>query len=161
MDKKIILKCETSLYYESEKYLFDLYLPFATYKAIFLYLYLRNCFLNGRINLDLNDLLIETSLNEQDYLLARRSLESSSLIKTYQNENTFLIFINSPLEPNDFFNNEKLKKKNSLILKKSLQNSVILMKFQLIILQNLIRNLSEKIKIHSTMDLMRLSLLIF
>ena len=114
MDKKIILKCETSLYYESEKYLFDLYLPFATYKAIFLYLYLRNCFLNGRIDLNLNDLLIETSLNEQDYLLARRSLESSSLIKTYQNENTFLIFINSPLEPNDFFNNEILK---NLLLK--------------------------------------------
>lgn len=87
-----------------------LYLPIIGFEAFTLYLALLNdaefSKTERNISFDINHLEIMTSMSENKIEASRKILESLKLIKTFENrtDNSLVLYLFSPLEPDDFFN---------------------------------------------------------
>ncbi|MGP1414104.1 MAG: DnaD domain protein [Bacillales bacterium] len=102
------IKKRSFLSNDTNKFLFDLYLPLTGYKSCYLYLFLVNEYLFNEKNGKIKDILDKNNLSFDDFYKSKKTLESLGLIKTLSNENNFIFVLYSPLFPNDFFNNEIL-----------------------------------------------------
>ena len=96
---------------EGVEYLFDLYLPLLGEDATFLYLFLANKVKKEDRNLNLGDLVNESQLNLQKFLLAKKSLESIGLISTFKknDEEKYILVIYDACTPKKFFENLTFK----------------------------------------------------
>lgn len=106
-----LLKKKGLLSSDSLSFMMELYLPIIGKDATFLYLFLMNQILLGETNLLIADLEIRSRLTRQEFLLAKKSLESIGLLSTYQKASnpTILLVLSDPETPKNFFNNIVLK----------------------------------------------------
>lgn len=105
--KEIKLVKRGLLSFESINYLFDLYLPIIGSEASFLYLFLANKVKEEELNVTISELVKESSLSLQTFLLAKKSLESIGLISFYEKkgEESYLLLVNDLYTPKNFFDN--------------------------------------------------------
>lgn len=108
-------------------YLMDFYLPLIGSNATFLHLFLMKKSSQNECEGLMSNLVSESQLSYQDFILAKKNLESIGLIKTYENEkkNSVLFALNDPETPKNFFAN--------VILKGLLQNTISKEAFEKII----------------------------
>lgn len=99
------------LNFEGSKFLFDLYLPLIGSDATFLYLFLANEVKSEDKVTSLETLVKDSQLNLQNFLLAKKTLESIGLISFLKNkkEEKYILIITDVLTPKNFFNNLTLK----------------------------------------------------
>ena len=99
------------LNFEGSKFLFDLYLPLIGSDATFLYLFFANKVKKEEDDSTLEKLVNESQLNLQNFLLAKKTLESIGLISFFKkkNEEKYLLIVTDVLTPKNFFNNLTLK----------------------------------------------------
>ena len=99
------------LNFEGSKFLFDLYLPLIGSDATFLYLFFANKVKKEEDDSTLEKLVSESQLNLQNFLLAKKTLESIGLISFFKkkNEEKYLLIVTDVLTPKNFFNNLTLK----------------------------------------------------
>ncbi len=99
------------LNFEGSKFLFDLYLPLIGSDATFLYLFLANEVKNEDKITSLETLVKDSQLNLQNFLLAKKTLESIGLISFLKNkkEEKYILIVTDVLTPKNFFNNLTLK----------------------------------------------------
>lgn len=109
--KSYTLKKRGLLSSDTLYFIMDLYLPIIGHDASFLYLFLMNQIQKNETK-GLYDLLIsKTLLSKQNFLLAKRNLESIGLLNTYEksDDQSLLFVLNDPETPKNFFNNLLLK----------------------------------------------------
>ena len=106
-----LLKKRGLLSSDSLSFMMELYLPIIGSDATFLYLFLMNEILLGETMFLISDLEIKSRLTRQEFLLAKRSLESIGLLTTYEKDTnpTALLVLSDPETPKNFFNNVVLK----------------------------------------------------
>lgn len=85
-------------------FLHELYLPLIGYKATFLYENLINLSKRANNQIDVSNFLYFIGMSEQDFMLAKRTLESIELIQTFENSNETTIALCGVKTPSDFFN---------------------------------------------------------
>ena len=92
---------------EGINYVFDLYLPFIGSNSTFLYMFLANKVKQNNLTLNFGDLVNESLLSLQDFLLSKKTLESIGLISFFKNKNEekYILAINDAYTPKNFFNN--------------------------------------------------------
>ena len=96
---------------DSSNFIMNLYLPIIGHDAAFLFLYLMNEIKQNQKEGSVDDLLINTTLSRQDFLLAKQKLESIGLLTTYEKSATasYIFLLNDPETPKNFFANLVLK----------------------------------------------------
>lgn len=106
-----LLKKKGLLSSDSLSFMMELYLPIIGKNATFFYLFLMNELLLGESIYTISDLEIKSRLTRQEFLLAKKSLESIGLLSTYEKSNnpTILLVLSDPETPKNFFNNVALK----------------------------------------------------
>lgn len=106
---KIVKKGLLSL--DSIDYLFDLYLPLIGSNATFLYVFLLKKVRGENVKTNFTDLINESGLDLQTFMLSKKSLESIGLISFLENKNdtSYMILVNDALTPKNFFSNLILK----------------------------------------------------
>lgn len=106
-----LLKKRGLLSSDSLSFMMELYLPIIGKDATFLYLFLMNQILLGEVSFLISDLEIRSRLTRQEFLLAKKALESIGLLSTYQKATnpTILLVLSDPETPKNFFNNIVLK----------------------------------------------------
>ena len=92
-------------------YLFDLYLPIIGKDASFLYLFLSKKVKEETYDGVFGDLVNESKLDLQSFLLAKKTLESIGLISSYKSKSSddLLIMVGDLMTPKNFFTNLMLK----------------------------------------------------
>lgn len=106
-----LLKKKGLLSSDSLSFMMELYLPIIGSNATFLYLFLMNQILLGETNFIISDLEVKSRLTRQEFLLAKKSLESIGLLATFEKSTnpTVLLVVSDPETPKNFFNNVVLK----------------------------------------------------
>lgn len=106
-----LLKKRGLLSSDSLSFMMELYLPIIGKDATFLYLFLMNQILLGEVSFLISDLEVRSRLTRQEFLLAKKALESIGLLSTYQKATnpTILLVLSDPETPKNFFNNIVLK----------------------------------------------------
>ena len=103
------LKRRGVLSLESERYLYDIYLPLIGFKSAFIYCFLVNEYLSSRKEGDFKYLLDKSGISITNFINHKKTLESLGLIQTLEKDNHYVFILKSVLTPNDFFENPVLK----------------------------------------------------
>ena len=85
-------------------FLRELYLPLIGYKAAFLYDNLVNLSETVNEEIEVSNFLYFIGMSEQDFILAKRTLESVELVQTFENGGEITIALCGVKTPSDFFN---------------------------------------------------------
>ena len=111
VDLKIEITKRGLLEEGSLNYLFDLYLPLIGKDSAFLYMFLMNSIKTNRIFSTTNELINKCEMSLQDFLFAKKTLESIGLLSFYEknDSSSYLYILNDVETPKNFFNNLVLK----------------------------------------------------
>lgn len=108
--KHYVLKKSGLLDYESISFLKDFYLPLVSHDGVFLYVFLLEEIKGNHLEGKIDDLLNDSTMSAQDFMLAKKCLESVGLLNTYRNEDDeYLFVLNDPLTPKNFIKNLTLR----------------------------------------------------
>ena len=107
VDLKIEITKRGLLEEGSLNYLFDLYLPLIGKDSAFLYMFLMNSIKTNRIFSTTNELINKCEMSLQDFLFAKKTLESIGLLSFYEknDSSSYLYILNDVETPKNFFNN--------------------------------------------------------
>ena len=111
VDLKIEITKRGLLEEGSLNYLFDLYLPLIGKDSAFLYAFLMNSIKTNRIFSTTNELINKCEMSLQEFLFAKKTLESIGLLSFYEknDSSSYLYILNDVETPKNFFNNLVLK----------------------------------------------------